>query len=80
MVARMNLAHTVGDIRSYINAYVFGPLASIVVMNPSNRSRPENNARPYVIMTTFPNKTLEDESLTIEAAGLTNSVVVQRWQ
>ncbi|KAI0820919.1 hypothetical protein BC628DRAFT_1395081 [Trametes gibbosa] len=62
MVARMNLTHTVGDIRSFINA-----------------SRPENNARAYVIMTTFPNRTLEDERQTIEAAGLANSVVVQRW-
>ncbi|KAI1788231.1 hypothetical protein LXA43DRAFT_1026165 [Ganoderma leucocontextum] len=62
MVARMNLMHTVGDIRNFINA-----------------SRPENNARAYVIMTTFPNKDLQDDSLTIEAAGLANAVVVQRW-
>ncbi|KAH9850446.1 hypothetical protein C2E23DRAFT_835114 [Lenzites betulinus] len=62
MVARMNLTHTVGDIRNFINA-----------------SRPENNARAYVIMTTFPNRTLEDETQTIEAASLANSVVVQRW-
>ncbi|KAI0357190.1 SEP-domain-containing protein [Trametes cingulata] len=62
MVARMNLTHTVGDIRNFINA-----------------SRPENNARPYVIMTTFPNRELQDETQTIEAAGLANSVVVQRW-
>ncbi|CDO76860.1 hypothetical protein BN946_scf184402.g1 [Trametes cinnabarina] len=62
LVARMNLTHTVGDIRNFINA-----------------ARPENNARPYVIMTTFPNRTLEDEAQTIEAAGLANSVVVQRW-
>ncbi|KAI0740075.1 hypothetical protein C8Q76DRAFT_706640 [Earliella scabrosa] len=62
MVARMNLTHTVGDIRNFINA-----------------SRPENISREYVIMTTFPNKTLEDNGQTIEAAGLVNSVVVQRW-
>ncbi|KAI0739869.1 ubiquitin-related domain-containing protein [Daedaleopsis nitida] len=62
MVARMNLTHTVGDIRNFINA-----------------SRPENKAREYLMMTTFPNKTLEDDSQTIEAAGLANSVVVQRW-
>lgn len=62
MVARMNLSHTVGDLRNFINA-----------------SRPENNTRPYTIGTTFPNRTLEDNSLTIEAAGLRNSVVVQRW-
>jgi hypothetical protein len=42
-------------------------------------SRPENNVRPYTIGTTFPNRTLEDDSSTIEAAGLRNSVIVQRW-
>ena len=42
-------------------------------------SRPENNTRPYTIGTTFPNRTLDDDSLTIEAAGLLNSVIVQRW-
>jgi UBX domain-containing protein 1 len=42
-------------------------------------SRPENNVRPYTIGTTFPNRTLEDDGLTIEAAGLRNSVIVQRW-
>ncbi|TBU26883.1 hypothetical protein BD311DRAFT_808092 [Dichomitus squalens] len=62
MVARMNLTHTVGDIRNFINA-----------------SRPENNARAYAIMTTFPNKELQDDGQTIEAAGLANAVVVQRW-
>ncbi|KAF8258598.1 ubiquitin-related domain-containing protein [Lactarius quietus] len=62
IVARMNLSHTVRDLRSFINA-----------------SRPENNTRPYTIGTTFPNRTLDDDSLTIEAAGLVNSVIVQRW-
>lgn len=62
MVCRMNLTHTVLDIRNFINA-----------------SRPENNARPYTIGTTFPNRILDDDSMTIEAAGLVNSVVVQRW-
>ena len=42
-------------------------------------SRPENNTRPYTIGTTFPNRTLDDDGLTIEAAGLLNSVIVQRW-
>ncbi|KAI0321545.1 ubiquitin-related domain-containing protein [Amylostereum chailletii] len=62
MVARMNLTHTVQDLRNFINA-----------------SRPENNSRPYTIGTTFPNRTLEDMGATIEGAGLTNSVIVQRW-
>ena len=51
----------------------------VMLIVPICRSRPENHARPYVIMTTFPNKTLEDNGQTIEAAGLVNSVVVQRW-
>lgn len=42
-------------------------------------SRSENRARPYTIGTTFPNRTLEDNTQSIEAAGLVNSVVVQRW-
>ncbi|KAF8174551.1 hypothetical protein BJ912DRAFT_989807 [Pholiota molesta] len=62
MVARMNLTHTVGDIRNFINA-----------------SRPENLSRAYTIGTTFPNRTLDDDSATIQGAGLVNSVVVQRW-
>ncbi|KXN82359.1 UBX domain-containing protein 1 [Leucoagaricus sp. SymC.cos] len=62
MVCRMNLTHTVGDIRNFINA-----------------SRPENLSRPYTIGTTFPNRVLEDDSATIESAGLVNSVIVQRW-
>ncbi|KAK7443497.1 protein phosphatase regulator [Stygiomarasmius scandens] len=62
MVCRMNLTHTVLDLRNFINA-----------------SRPENLTRPYTIGTTFPNRTLDDNTQTIEAAGLKNSVVVQRW-
>lgn len=62
MPCRMNLTHTVGDIRSFINA-----------------SRPENLSRPYTIGTTFPNRTLEDDTQTIEGAKLVNSVIVQRW-
>ncbi|KAJ3566502.1 hypothetical protein NP233_g6969 [Leucocoprinus birnbaumii] len=62
IVCRMNLTHTVGDVRNFINA-----------------SRPENVARPYTIGTTFPNRVLEDDTATIESAGLVNSVVVQRW-
>ncbi|THG96096.1 hypothetical protein EW026_g5672 [Hermanssonia centrifuga] len=49
------------------------------IRNFINASRPENSSRPYNIMTTFPNRVLEDETQTIEKAGLINSVVVQRW-
>lgn len=43
------------------------------------RSRPENLTRSYTIGTTFPNRILDDNTATIEGAGLINSVVVQRW-
>jgi len=62
MICRMNLTHTVLDIRNFINA-----------------ARPENLTRPYTIGTTFPNRILDDNSASIEGAGLVNSVVVQRW-
>ncbi|KAG8817268.1 hypothetical protein FRB91_009479 [Serendipita sp. 411] len=62
LVSRMNLTHTVGDIRGFINA-----------------SRPGTSSRPYTIQTPLPVKVLNDDSQTIEAAGLKNSVVVQRW-
>jgi len=62
MVSRMNLTHTVRDIRNFINA-----------------SRPENLRRPYTISTSFPNRVLEDDTATIQVAGLVNSVVIQRW-
>lgn len=60
LVSRMNLSHTVGDIRGFISA-----------------SQP--GSRPYTIMTTFPNKTLDNDSQTIEDAKLQNAVIVQRW-
>jgi len=61
LVCRVNLTHTVGDIRRFINA-----------------SRPGNASLSYIIQTTLPVKALDDEAQTIEAAGLKNSVVVQR--
>ncbi|KIJ27410.1 hypothetical protein M422DRAFT_784894 [Sphaerobolus stellatus SS14] len=61
LVARMNLRHTVRDIRNFINA-----------------SRPGSSSVTYTINTTFPNRVLDDETQTIEQAGLKNSLVVQR--
>jgi len=49
------------------------------IRNFINASRPENLMRPYTIGTTFPNRILEDDTQTVEAAGLVNSVIVQRW-
>jgi len=49
------------------------------IRNFINASRPENLSRPYTIGTTFPNRILDDNTMSIEAAGLMNSVVVQRW-
>lgn len=62
MVSRFNLDHTVADIRAFIDA-----------------SRPGNSSNSYQLQSMgFPPKPLLDPSQTIEAAGLVNSVVVQR--
>jgi len=49
------------------------------IRNIINAARLENSARPYTISTTFPNRTLEDNTKTIKEADLLNSVIVQRW-
>uniref|UniRef100_A0A1A8NS31 NSFL1 cofactor p47 n=3 Tax=Nothobranchius TaxID=28779 RepID=A0A1A8NS31_9TELE len=41
-------------------------------------ARPAMAAREFVLMTTFPNKELSDESLTLQQANLLNAVIVQR--
>ncbi|XP_024149657.1 NSFL1 cofactor p47 isoform X2 [Oryzias melastigma] len=41
-------------------------------------ARPTMAAREFVLMTTFPNKELSDESLTLQQANLLNAVIVQR--
>ncbi|KAG8853057.1 hypothetical protein FRB96_008435 [Tulasnella sp. 330] len=43
-----------------------------------NASRPGQVNTPYTIGTTFPNRILDDDTATIQGAGLLNSVVVQR--
>lgn len=44
-----------------------------------NAGNPGMSSRSYVLMTTFPNKDLTDDSATIEEAGLKGSVITQRW-
>uniref|UniRef100_A0A3P9NA51 NSFL1 cofactor p47 n=1 Tax=Poecilia reticulata TaxID=8081 RepID=A0A3P9NA51_POERE len=41
-------------------------------------ARPAMAAREFVLMTTFPNKELADESQTLQEANLLNAVIVQR--
>lgn len=41
-------------------------------------ARPSEAAREFQLMTTFPNKVLEDEDLTIEEANLKNASIVQK--
>ncbi|TPX65337.1 hypothetical protein CcCBS67573_g08165 [Chytriomyces confervae] len=59
LVARMNHTHTVGDLRSFVQA-----------------SRPGQGA--FAIMTTFPNRDLTEDGVSLKEAGLLNAVVVQR--
>lgn len=80
-MCRMNLTHKVSDLRNFINAYVTLVRDSLMTIKLMAffSARPENMTRPYTIGTTFPNRTLDDLDVTIEAASLANSVVVQRW-
>lgn len=41
-------------------------------------ARPAMAAREFVLMTTFPNMELSDESQTLQQANLLNAVIVQR--
>ncbi|XP_071391259.1 NSFL1 cofactor p47 isoform X2 [Centroberyx affinis] len=43
-------------------------------------ARPAMAAREFILMTTFPNKELTDESQTLRDANLLNAVIVQRLQ
>lgn len=44
-----------------------------------NSGNPGMSSRSYVLMTTFPNKELNDEDITIKEAGLMGSVITQKW-
>ncbi|XP_028393556.1 NSFL1 cofactor p47-like [Dendronephthya gigantea] len=50
------------------------------IRNFVNASRPHAAGRDYVLMTTFPNKELTDETLTLAEAKLLNAVVVQKYK
>lgn len=61
----MNLSHTVGDLRNFIDAHISrGQLGDV---------------RPYSLRVTFPPRRLDDDSATMKGAGIENSVIVQRW-
>jgi len=49
------------------------------IVNFINAATPGAASRAYTIGTTFPNRTLNDPTQTVEAAGIKGSVVVQRW-
>lgn len=74
----MNLTHKVSDIRNFINACVKLKKLFYYLLTTYASARPGNNREVYTIGTTFPNRTLTDDSQTIEAAGLVNSVITQR--
>lgn len=76
-VVRVNLSHTVGDIRAYINRYASVKTCPLDDLSLTSRLHPD--AREYILQTTFPVKELGD-SETIEDAKLANAVVVQRFK
>ena len=50
------------------------------IRNFVNASRPQTTGQAYVLMTTFPNKELTDETLSLAEAKLLNAVVVQKYK
>ena len=59
----------------------FNPTQTVAdIVHFINLSRAGESQRSYVLQTTFPNKELTDLSLTLEAAGLLNAVVVQKYK
>jgi hypothetical protein len=80
MPCRMHLTHAVG-VRNFINACVY--LQAILTTEAHTltacSSRPENMTRAYTIGTGFPNRTLDNDTQSIEDAGLRNSLIMQRW-
>lgn len=44
------------------------------------RARPQYSGSSFILMTTFPNKEITDESISLEAAKLLNAVIVQRMK
>ncbi len=48
------------------------------IRNWINAANPEMASRQYVLMTTFPNKELDDEEKTVKEAGVGGAVVVQK--
>lgn len=62
----------------------FNLFSNHFVMNLTNflsvhlRARPQYESSSFVLMTTFPNKELQDETQTLEQAKLLNAVIVQK--
>lgn len=72
LVVRVNLDHTVANIRNYINAYVL-----LAYKADAHSTHP--GEREYILQTTFPAKELSDTE-TIAEAKLQNAVVIQRFK
>jgi UBX domain-containing protein 1 len=64
LVTLFNPTQTVADLRHFVT------LAQPAALK----------GREFVLMTTFPNRVLEDESLSLEDAKLCNADVVQKWK
>jgi len=64
LVSRFNPTQTVADLRHFVRMAQPAALGD----------------RSFVLMTTFPNRVIEDETQTLEAAKLCNAAVVQKWK
>ena len=58
-----------------MSKYIIVTMATMIVA--MCRVRPDLSKNSYILKTTFPNKELIDETVTIATANLINAVVVQ---
>lgn len=71
---QMRLADGTRLVSRFNTTHTVGDLRRFV-----QNSRPGEAGRSFLLQTTFPVKTLSDDSATLEKAGLLNSVVVQKY-
>ncbi len=91
LIIKANQTHRVSDLRRYINRFLFfyklfesdnDFLSKKFIVSFFShffkRARPEYNGRVYSLLTSFPNKEIENENQTLQDANILNAVIIQK--
>ena len=71
LIIKLNLTHTVSDLRRQIETYVYATSTDIL-----SRQRPDLAHQSYTLRTSFPPKPLSNDASTVAEAQLANAVVL----